>query len=64
MSNETKTGSATLLDSSGQGLTEYLILILLIAVVSIAAAQSLGKTIKGKIELANRHVQKDISLEE
>ena len=51
-------------NSAGQGLTEYLILILLIAVASIAAAQKLGSTIKKKVELAERHVQKDISLEE
>ncbi len=48
---------------SGQGLTEYITLVLLVAVISIAAAQSLGKTIKKKIEMAERHIEGDISLE-
>ena len=47
----------------GQGLTEYLVLLLLISVISIAAVKSLGGTIKGKIELAQRHINSDISLD-
>ena len=49
---------------SGQGLTEYLILVLLIAVVSIAAAKSLGGAIKGKLRMARDHVQKDVVLDD
>jgi Flp pilus assembly pilin Flp len=45
-------------DERGQGLSEYLILVLLIAVGSIAAARTLGGTVKGKIEMANRHITK------
>ena len=48
---------------SGQGLTEYLILLLLIAVVSITAAKTLGKTVKGKLQMAERHISQDIGLE-
>lgn len=55
---------AASLDQSGQGLTEYLILLLLIAVFSIGAAQILGKTVKEKLELAQRHIRSDVKLEE
>lgn len=48
----------------GQGLTEYLVLLLLIAVISISAVKVLGGTIKDKIQLAQRHIEKDITLEE
>jgi Flp pilus assembly pilin Flp len=50
-------------NQQGQGLTEYLVLLLLIAVISIAAVKSLGGTIKGKIELAQRHINSDITLD-
>jgi hypothetical protein len=48
----------------GQGLTEYLVLLLLIAVISISAVKVLGGTIRDKIQLAQRHIEKDITLEE
>lgn len=48
----------TLKNETGQGLTEYLILMILIAVISIAAARTLGSTIKAKIEMAQRHIEK------
>jgi Flp pilus assembly pilin Flp len=51
-----------LLDQKGQGLTEYLVLLLLIAIVSIAATKSLGGTIKRKIEEAERHVNSDLTI--
>jgi Flp pilus assembly pilin Flp len=51
------------LDQSGQGLTEYITLLLLVSIFSIAAAKTLGGTIKRKIEMAERHIDK-ISLEE
>lgn len=51
-------------NTKGQGLTEYLILLVLISVVSIAATRTLGSTIKKKIQLAERHLKKDVSLEE
>jgi Flp pilus assembly pilin Flp len=49
-------------DKSGQGLTEYLILILLVAVVSIAAAKSLGNTVKDKLQQAREHINRDVSI--
>jgi len=48
----------------GQGLTEYLVLLLLIAVISIAAVRSLGGTIRGKLELAQRHIRSEVTLEQ
>ncbi|MGK5084004.1 hypothetical protein WDW37_11955 [Bdellovibrionota bacterium FG-1] len=49
------------LNSSGQGLTEYITLLLLISIVSMVAAQSLGGAIKRKIEVATRHINSDLS---
>ncbi len=49
---------------SGQGLTEYLILIVLISLVSIAASRTLGSTIKRKIELSERHIERDVGIDE
>jgi Flp pilus assembly pilin Flp len=49
-------------DQKGQGLTEYLILLLLISVVSIAAVRTLGGTIKSKLEEVRRHINSDVSL--
>ncbi len=50
------------LDEKGQGLTEYITLLLLISVLSIVATRSLGNTIKDKIQQARDHINKDISL--
>lgn len=41
---------------SGQGLTEYLMIMILVAVVSIVAVKSLGSTVKQKIEEARSHI--------
>ena len=55
---------SVLSNREGQGLTEYLVLLLLIAVISIAAVRSLGGTIKDKLEMAQRHIRSDVTLEE
>ena len=55
--------NSKLLNQSGQGLTEYITLLLLISVFSIAAAKTLGGTIKKKIEMAERHIQSDVTLD-
>lgn|GEM_PF-3512736 len=44
-------------DRSGQGLSEYMILAMLIVVISIAATKSLGNTIKSKLENVNEQLQ-------
>jgi hypothetical protein len=47
----------SLLDSeAGQGLTEYLMIMILVAVVSIVAVKSLGSTVKSKIQEAREHI--------
>ena len=48
------------LDISGQGLTEYLILLLLISVVSIAAAKGLGKTVSKKLTEIDKSISKEV----
>ena len=50
-------------NESGQGLTEYLILVVLIAVISITATRSLGRTIKDKIQTARQHIDQDVSFQ-
>ena len=51
------------LDQSGQGLTEYITLLLLIAVISIGVTQTLGKRIKDKIREASEHINSEITLQ-
>ena len=50
-------------DYTGQGLSEYLILLVLIAVLSITAVQTLGKTIKQKIQTARQHLNNDVTFD-
>ncbi len=42
---------------SGQGMSEYLVLVLLIAVGSIAASKSIGTTIYQKLEQVHRSLE-------
>jgi Flp pilus assembly pilin Flp len=51
------------LDQSGQGLTEYIALLLLIAVVSFGVTKTLGSRVKSKIKEAADHINSDISLQ-
>lgn len=48
-------------NQQGQGLTEYIILLMLVSVISIAAVSTLGKTVKNKIEEANRKINSEVS---
>jgi Flp pilus assembly pilin Flp len=50
------------LDQKGQGLTEYIALLLLIAVVSVTAVSTLGRTVKRKIQQAQKEINSEISL--
>jgi Flp pilus assembly pilin Flp len=45
----------------GQGLTEYIVLLMLVSVISIAAVSTLGRTVKGKIEEASRAINTQVS---
>ena len=48
------------LDNKGQGLTEYLILLILIAVASIGATITLGKRIKERIQKAEETIEQNV----
>ena len=48
----------TILNNRGQGLTEYLVLLILISVISIGAVTTLGKTIQGKLKEAKDQINK------
>ncbi|MCM2323986.1 MAG: hypothetical protein NDJ90_12065 [Oligoflexia bacterium] len=52
-----------MLDNRGQGLTEYIMLVLLIAVVSIGATKTLGSRIRQNIEQASNHINRELTLE-
>ncbi len=43
-------------NQAGQGLTEYLILLILIAVTAIVAVNTLGSTVKDKIQGAQKAI--------
>lgn len=51
-------------NEEGQGLTEYLILLLLISIVSIAAVKTLGNTIKEKLQTARRNINEEVTISE
>ena len=42
---------------NGQGLSEYIILVMLIAVCSIAASRMVGSTLKTKLETINQKLE-------
>lgn len=44
------------LNESGQGMSEYLILVMLIAVASIAATRGVGKSVIGKLKQIRQSV--------
>ena len=48
-------------NEKGQGLTEYIILLMLISVISIAAVTTLGTTVKSKIQVATRQINTGVS---
>jgi Flp pilus assembly pilin Flp len=47
----------------GQGLVEYILLLILVSLVAVAATKSLGNTIRDKIKTAKKHVLSDITFE-
>lgn len=51
-----------LIDQRGQGLTEYLILLMLISVVSIAAVQHLGKEVRTKIQTIKDKINSEVTI--
>jgi Flp pilus assembly pilin Flp len=49
------------LNNRGQGLTEYITLLVLVSLVGVGVTKTLGKKIRTKISLAAKHVNEDIS---
>lgn len=60
---KTKRNALNTLNTQGQGLTEYLILMLLISVVCIAAARSLGGTIKRKLQQVRNQIESNVTVD-
>lgn len=52
-----------LLNEKGQGLTEYITLLVLVSLVAVGAAKSMGKLVREKIETARRHINSDINFD-
>lgn len=48
-------------NNKGQGLTEYITLLVLVSLVAVGAATSLGKSVRQKIETARSHIHSDIN---
>ena len=53
-----------LLDEKGQGLTEYITLLVLVALVAVGAAKSIGTTVRNKLETARKHINQDINFDD
>ncbi|MCM2278563.1 MAG: hypothetical protein NDJ89_10865 [Oligoflexia bacterium] len=52
----------SLRNNLGQGLTEYIILVMLIAIVSIGVTKTLGTRIKENIQQASDNIHKELTL--
>jgi hypothetical protein len=46
----------------GQGLTEYIVLLLLVSIISIGVVKALGSTIKSKIMEARNQINHHVSV--
>jgi len=53
-----------LLNKKGQGLTEYMTLLILVALVSVAAVKGIGRQIREKLVTARKHIDADINFNE
>jgi len=52
-----------LLDEKGQGLTEYITLLVLVSLVAVGAAKTVGTTVRNKLETARKHINQDINFD-
>ncbi len=52
-----------LLDRKGQGLTEYITLLVLVSLVAVGATKSLGLIVQEKIKTARKHIKKDVNFD-
>jgi pilus assembly protein Flp/PilA len=60
MENIMKNLKGTNADESGATATEYIILLILIACVSIAIVKVFGETVRGKFDAANQGVETEV----
>ena len=44
-------------NKQGQGMSEYLILVMLIAIASIAATQTVGSAVKNRLNIVHQKIQ-------
>jgi len=51
-------------NEKGQGLTEYMILVFLVALVSLGTVKSLGSTVMNKLERVQTKLQNDVVLKQ
>ena len=49
---------------SGQALTEYLILVLLISIVSISVVKSIGSTLQMKLRVTRDRILKEVAVDD
>ena len=48
----------------GQGLTEYMTLVILVALVAVAAVKGVGREVKNKLMTARKHIREDINFKD
>lgn len=51
-------------DESGQGLTEYLILVFLIAIITLGTVKAIGSTLNTKFQTVKRHINEKVVLKD
>lgn len=52
----------TILNVRGQGLVEYLILLLLISIVSLTTVKAIGNIVQSKLELAKENISREVTI--
>ncbi len=57
-----KSNRNPLLNRSGQGLTEYMIIMILVAVASIAITTKLGNSVRNKISAAKNDIYNEVNV--
>ncbi|MFZ9594919.1 MAG: Flp family type IVb pilin [Bdellovibrionia bacterium] len=50
-------------DQRGQGLTEYITLLVLISLVSVAAVKTVGSRLRAKLETAQKRIHEQIAFD-
>lgn len=51
------------MDRKGQGMSEYLILVMLVAVAAITATTSVGRTVLGKLNQIHNSIENTVTLD-